>query len=578
MSVIPEVIGGISAAAKFFSICVAGFEIISSASDSSAHMLSFKIQLDIEIKNLVLWGRNSGLSRGQLDHSLEPVKQLLVAVLGAIATNLKSTESLKEAYGIELAQDRASATTNIKKSDKAKALRDLNILLLPGIESEISKQEATVAGLGDTTSIYRKLKWAVWDEKRATRFVEAVRGYVTSLNNLLTASQKAARDAEDDALRIVLLGRNWAKPVESFRALENATSGKYESIALPARLARLKLEFEMEELAPLPSEPGPLPARPLPVTYEQITPIDADHSIAGFHNEKLLIEWRTLKPSEAQGERARLRTKQTAMLAGIFKELKAQPTIYRVLACEGYIDQRDHIPPRLGIAFIMPSLAPSLPDKNVKIRQYYSLHDYLTSRDFEDFEPPLESRFKLARELVQGFLQFHRLGWLHKSIRSHNIIFFPPDGKPSIASPRILGFAYSRPTEVGISDPVEQDEELELYRHPEYQGRSPESFRLRYDFFSIGMLLYEVARWRPIMNSYFRYKGKDPIVTPATFAKTLVENERRDLGFRMGTHYADATLTCLEGSFGDEVADSDEVELKLSYFNKVVKALDICKA
>jgi len=68
--------------------------------------------------------------------------------------------------------------------------------------------------------------------------------------------------------------------VETFRALENATSGKYESIALPARLARLKLEFEMEELAPLPSEPGPLPAHPLPVTYEHIAPIDADHSTA----------------------------------------------------------------------------------------------------------------------------------------------------------------------------------------------------------------------------------------------------------------------------------------------------------
>jgi len=432
--------------------------------------------------------------------------------------------------------------------------------------------------LGDATSIYRKLKWAVWDEKRAIGFVEAVRGYVTSLNNLLTASQRAARDAEDDALRTVLLGRNWGKPVETFRALENATSGKYESIALPARLARLKLEFEMEELAPLPSEPGPLPAHPLPVTYEHITPIDADHSTATFHNDRLLIEWRTLKPSEAQGERARLRTKQTAMLAGIFKELKAQPTTYRILACEGYIDQRDHIPSRLGIAFNMPSLAPSRQDENIKARQYYSLHDYLASQGFEDFEPPLESRFKLARELARGFLQFHRLGWLHKSICSHNIVFFPPDGNPSIESPRILGFAYSRPTEDGISDLVKQDEELELYRHPGYQGRSPGSFRLRYDIFSIGMLLYEIGRWRPIMNSYARYKGKDPEVTPASFAKTLVENERRDLEFRMGTNYADATWRCLEGSFGDKVDDSDEVELKLSYFNTVVRALDICQA
>lgn len=158
MFIILEVISGITTAARLFSICVAGFEIISSASDASAHMLSFKIQLDIEIKNLVLWGRNSGLSRGQLNPSLEPVKQLLVTVLGDVAANLKSTESLKKAYGIQLAQDQASTVIKTKESSKAKAPENLNILSLPGIESEISRQEATVAGLGDATSIYRKLK------------------------------------------------------------------------------------------------------------------------------------------------------------------------------------------------------------------------------------------------------------------------------------------------------------------------------------------------------------------------------------------------------------------------------------
>ena len=80
------------------------------------------------------------------------------------------------------------------------------------------------------------------------------------------------------------------------------------------------------------------------------------------------------------------------------------------------------------------------------------------------------------------------------------------------------------------------------------------------------------------MNSYVRYKGKDPTVTQASFAKALVESEGRDLEFRMGTHYADATWACLEGSFGDEVGDSNAVDIMLSYFKKVVKALDICQA
>lgn len=66
------------------------------------------------------------------------------------------------------------------------------------------------------------------------------------------------------------------------------------------------------------------------------------------------------------------------------------------------------------------------------------------------------------------------------------------------------------------------------------------------------------------------------MLAPASFAKIFIENERRDLGFRMGTRYADATWACLEGSFGDGVGDFDEVELKLAYFKRVVRVLGIC--
>lgn len=43
------------------------------------------------------------------------------------------------------------------------------------------------------------------------------------------------------------------------------------------------------------------------------------------------------------------------------------------------------------------------------------------------------------------------------------------------------------------------------------------------------------------MNSYVRYKRNNPMLNPTNFAETLVKNEKKDLEFRIGTHYADAT-------------------------------------
>jgi len=169
------------------------------------------------------------------------------------------------------------------------------------------------------------------------------------------------------------------------------------------------------------------------------------------------------------------------------------------------------------------------------------------------------------------------LGWLHKGIRSHNIIFFPKNGQASIHSPYILGFDYSRPSDpAGISDSPQSDPIFDLYRHPDYQGGRSESFQLRFDLFSIGLLLFEVAKWRPLSN--YRAKMKDAKISPSAFVEWLTASQCSDLEFRMGVHYQAAVLTCLRGSFGIEGDDPLDKHLKLAFFEKVVKRLNACHA
>jgi hypothetical protein len=112
-------------------------------------------------------------------------------------------------------------------------------------------------------------------------------------------------------MRIAILGTNWSQPLKMLRILEIAINGRYESIALPAHLARVKLELEMEALAPELIEssalaPPPPPA--MPIDYDQLIALDNHRSYATVDGSSIFIEWRILTESEAVGEHARART------------------------------------------------------------------------------------------------------------------------------------------------------------------------------------------------------------------------------------------------------------------------------
>jgi hypothetical protein len=145
-----------------------------------------------------------------------------------------------------------------------------------------------------------------------------------------------------------------------------------------------------------------------------------------------------------------------------------------------------------------------------------------------------------------------------------------------VSSPYILGFAYSRSVTKGVSVASPSDPTLVIYRYPAYLQSVKRKFRLRYDFFSIGLLLFEIAKWRPLWK-YYTEMHKPEV---ETFVSELCAKEAADLEFRVGKTYKDAMFACLEGSFGveDDREPEEDKELKLAFFEKVVKVLDQCQA
>ncbi|KAL8666614.1 MAG: hypothetical protein Q9168_007454 [Polycauliona sp. 1 TL-2023] len=103
---------------------------------------------------------------------------------------------------------------------------------------------------------------------------------------------------------------------------------------------------------------------------------------------------------------------------------------------------------------------------------------------YETRRPSLNERRDTALALAETILQLHTSGWLHKGIRSDNVLFIETgDSKWEYSSARGPFFA-------GYDNP-----EQEMYRHPKGQGPTRANFRRSFDLFALGCVLKEIGLW-----------------------------------------------------------------------------------
>jgi hypothetical protein len=217
--------------------------------------------------------------------------------------------------------------------------------------------------------------------------------------------------------------------------------------------------------------------------------------------------------------------------------------------------------------------------------------------------PPLEKRFALANQICLTLHVLYASGWMHKSIRSDNIVFAGPveaDGAlHSLEAPFICGLEYTRhETEARTIDRARTagDISIAMYRHPDYQGEAAQGYKLQHDVYSLGLVLLEIGLWAPL-NSLFDPKPPKPssclaggprlwrsmghFHTPEATALRVraISTVEKDLPFRMGTAYASATKWCL--TFGNQSQPLSEHELShpaLDFYNHVVEPLGALNA
>ena len=85
---------------------------------------------------------------------------------------------------------------------------------------------------------------------------------------------------------------------------------------------------------------------------------------------------------------------------------------------------------------------------------------------------------------------------MHKGLGDESILVPTRDGTPDYSQPYISGFEYSRPDEEDLTSTA-TDNAWPVYTHPDYMGVDRERYRKTFDMYSMGIILLEIAWWKP---------------------------------------------------------------------------------
>ncbi|KAK7948964.1 uncharacterized protein PG986_009850 [Apiospora aurea] len=336
-----------------------------------------------------------------------------------------------------------------------------------------------------------------------------------------------------------------------------------------------------------------------------------NRSVHQLDAEAVLVEWKLYSKDK------RIRIQRILQLNRLVDLLDHGNVYKRFLApeCKGLVEDDENS--RLGVVFRIPNIPPTNTTTELRPR-IDNLQQFIRT---STTVPSLGERFKMARELALAVYNLHSVHWLHKSIRSDNILFLERpedsqlspttklsktthstvleeyDGKGEGASSHttaaipglhILGWEISRPDgpsefSESLSYSAEGSqaarENMRLCSHPalHFASKSTERARYRsqYDVYSLGLVLLEIGLWKTL-DSPRKRCGDD-----ADFRNKLSGDYCDKLLPTVGQIYWQATKRCIAYDFGvDTSAALEQVEKdgRERFLRYVVNELELCHA
>ncbi|KAM0430000.1 hypothetical protein ACHAPT_006006 [Fusarium lateritium] len=228
---------------------------------------------------------------------------------------------------------------------------------------------------------------------------------------------------------------------------------------------------------------------------------------------------------------------------------------FHILPCAGFF--RNRRSKELGLAFSLPpTFEPSDGGGVVTLIELYKMHKLV----------PLGHRIHLAWALTTAIEHFHRVGWVHKSIRSNNIAFtavsrmispqegpygededsfFPRIRNFDLSNPLLFGFEYSRAGDAATYLEEDYSQANNLYRIPARWGKPTARFEKSHDVYALGVVLLEIALWKDVGSALKLYLDKDSVI-PSEVAQLLMDKCVKILPHQVGAVFARCVLACLD--------------------------------
>ncbi|MCJ1321960.1 hypothetical protein MMC15_007305 [Xylographa vitiligo] len=636
-----SITAGVIALVSLVKTCMDAYEIIDDAQHAFEDLKQLISNLYIERVRFFYWCEYVGITQvmrlqqlklpqHELDSTdimhLTPslrkmaILRSLQSTMESIIVTFRNSKSLLESY-TKRSSNTSFVTNVLRKSTNlagSMALADV----LWAEERDKQKDQASVKlnklFLGATKRTSKAAKWAVMDKKKFTALIIQLRDHNNGLSDVLEAGQKVRLQREEELLATTT---PFSATVYNSSKGEPAVGGSYLTSPYTSDTNKIGSLALAQNLDPVPSDRN-VRLRQLVQLHQRGKVIEEDSSdntydplaIVTSHttlttpsfpipessidNLCLLTSSITIPLGENSARQRRLHTyynKDKPVIvewkyyslrisAELLKALKRRVSLltqqlkqssessdFSILPCIGHFE--DTSSSRMGIVFSYPfsrqTLHPiSLQDRLIQDRSQRKIRD-------------LASRFAIAKALTLSFYRLHSVGWLHKSFRSDNVLFFEaPDQDPyDLAPPYVCGFDFSRqdtPAEMTEDVPTvllsqSTDRERSFYKHPDLDRRQPiappnkddseetvlakvkaaealsREFRYRkaYDIYSLGIVLLEIGMWKPV-------KEMSPSSMSVTdWRQKLQDRLLNELRSRMGKKYFEVVERCLKGTFGE---------------------------
>lgn len=219
--------------------------------------------------------------------------------------------------------------------------------------------------------------------------------------------------------------------------------------------------------------------------------LEGQKQAATYEGRSVWIEWKSIQNSQSShpaisGQQIETRI---ILLTGFLGFKK--PEDFRTPHCLGYVKEPfASDSPQFGVVFEKPTPSSKL----------ITLRELLGTAS----KPSLSSRMSLCATLGRFLYSFLAVNWLHKGLRSQNVVFFSDDSTlPDLSEPFVSGFGLSRPGfKPDLTEKPTFNRFQDIYRH--LQAQSSEgggSYRKSYDIYSLGVIMVEIALWERIEDA-----------------------------------------------------------------------------